>query len=427
MHRPLGAGERVPTSLSGLVTGWTRGRPLRPVAVVETRRTTQLLLDEDGPRWPRWPTTSWSARRPTAGRSTGWREVEVELVGAGPELLDASDAYLAEHGIRPSTEQRKIGTVLAHRLADYPGPGKAGRSRAASAMLHRRFAELVADLSRADCDVRRGVPDGVHQLRVTCRRLRGALATYGPLLDPAVPEPLRRELRWLARTLGAGRDAEVLHDLLRARVAGLPRPLVVGPVRRRVDRSHAARMRAAGRHARAVLTSRRYLRLLAGLARLVEAPRWAEPATRPAADVLPRLVRRDWRRLRRRVDLLDALHAAGEGLDDAARDEALHDVRKAAKRLRYACEALEPWWGDEAKALRKAAQEVTQVLGDRQDAAVARTHLRRLGREAAAAGESAFTYGVLYSREEARGERLEEEFAEVWERVRRPDLRTWLA
>lgn len=426
VHRPLGSSERVPPTLARLVTGWTRGRALHPVAVIETRRTTHLLLDGEHRSLAEVADDVVVGTPSDGGPVSAWREVEIELVEAGPDLLVAADAFLGEHGIRPSTEQRKIGTVLAHRAPEVDRPGRAGRRRAASRALQHRLGGLVADLSRADADVRRDVPDGVHQLRVTSRRLRGALATYAPLLDSAVTEPLRGELRWLARTLGEGRDAEVLHELLRGRVSELPRSQVVGPVRRRVDRSYAARRRAAAGHARTVLTSRRYLRLLTRLAALVQAPPWTVVAEQPAADVLPALVARDWRRVRRRVALLAALDAAGERADDAARDEALHDVRKAAKRLRYACEALEPWWGDEAKGLRRAAQEITQVLGDRQDASVARTHLRRVAREATAAGESAFTYGVLHAREEARGERLEEEFAAVWERVADPSLRTWL-
>ncbi|MDO9352185.1 MAG: CHAD domain-containing protein, partial [Solirubrobacteraceae bacterium] len=289
-----------------------------------------------------------------------------------------------------------------------------------------RLLSLVAELRHRDCDVRRGVDDGVHQLRVTCRRLRGALATYRPLVDREVTDPVRDELRWVARTLGDGRDAEVMHVLLRELVADLPRSQVHGPVRRRLDRTYAARLRAADRHAQRVLDSPRYRRLLGRLEALVTQPPWTEAADKPADTVLRKRVARDWNRLEERVALVHALEEAGDGTRDAAYDEALHDVRKAAKRLRYACETLEYGWGKDAKRLRKAAQEVTQVLGDRQDTAVLRVDLRRVARAAAAAGESAFTYGVLHAREEARGAQREAEFAEVWERVSRAKLRAWL-
>ena len=42
------------------------------------------------------------------------------------------------------------------------------------------------------------------------------------------------------------------------------------------------------------------------------------------------------------------------------------------------------------------------LLGDHQDGVVAREALRGLAAQAAAAGESAFTWGLLYGHEEAR-------------------------
>ncbi|CAN5363430.1 CYTH and CHAD domain-containing protein [soil metagenome] len=424
VRRPLGASHRVPAPLARAILGWTRGRAVGPVALVETRRTTRLLLDSNGEPLAEVADDVVLGTPEDASTTSAWREVEIELVGAGGGLLDAADELLAGFGIELRREQRKIGTVLATRLAKVAvaAPGGAGPTQPASRVLHHRLHDQVAELLRRDCDVRRGVDDGVHQLRVTCRRLRGALATYRPLVDMGVTESLRAELRWVARTLGDGRDAEVMHELLRSRVDAVPRRLVVGPVRRRLDRSYAQRLRAAGAHAEQVLTSRRYLRLLRRLELLVARPPWTALADEPAGEVIPRLVARDWRRLQRRVDLVLALDQG----DEVARNEALHDVRKAAKRLRYACETLEPWWGEDAKALRKAAQEVTQVLGDRQDAAVAQRDLVRVAREARAAGESTFTFGLLHAREEATGVALEAAFVEVWERVRTPDLRGWL-
>ena len=426
VHARLGATTRVPVALARMVTGWTRGRPLGPVAVIETRRTTWLLCGDDDVVLAEVADDAVVGTPADGGPATAWRELEVELVGADVDLLADADVLLAASGIVPRAEQRKVGTVLAHRLADVGGVSPATADGPAALVLHHRLTDLVAELLHRDCDVRRHVPDGVHQLRVTCRRLRGALATYRSLVDRTVTDPIRHELRWVARTLGDGRDAEVLHDRLRALVAEQPRTLVRGPVRRRLDRTYAARLRAADGHAQAVLTSRRYLRLLARLEALVTSPPFTEAAARQADDVLLDRVARDWRRLRRRVDLVQALDAAGERGDDEARDEALHDVRKAAKRLRYACEVLEPLWGEDAKALRKGAQEITQVLGERQDGAVARLDLRRIAADAAAAGENGFTYGLLHAREEAAGVAREIEFAEVWERVRHKRLRAWL-
>ena len=422
VHRPLGRDEVVPGALARQVLGWTRGRRLRPVADIETHRTTRLLLDAADGVLAEVADDRVSGRSTDGADAVAWREVEVELVGAAPEFLDDVDDVMAAADIEPRHEQRKVGSVLAHRLP--PRVAVAGPDAPAGRVLHARLAEQVAALLRADSDVRRDVPDGVHQLRVACRRLRAALATYRPLVDVDVTEPVREELRWLARALGDGRDAEVVQHQLRALVDDLPRGLVVGPVRRRVERTYADRRRAAATRAADLLVSRRYLRLLARLDLLVTSPPWTASADDPADDVLLRRVRKDLRRLRDRVAAAEEV-AETEGAG-AAHDEALHDVRKAAKRLRYACEVLEPGWGKEAKALRKAAQSVTQVLGDRQDTAVLRVDLRRIARQAAASGESAFTYGLLYGQAQATGRDREAEFDEVWRRVDRRRLRAWL-
>ena len=50
-------------------------------------------------------------------------------------------------------------------------------------------------------------------------------------------------------------------------------------------------------------------------------------------------------------------------------------------------------------------KSVQTVLGDHQDSVVARDALRNLAVQAHAAGESAFTWGLLYGQEEARGGR----------------------
>ena len=64
---------------------------------------------------------------------------------------------------------------------------------------------------------------------------------------------------------------------------------------------------------------------------------------------------------------LDELRAfADEALaPDAA--TAQHDMRIAAKRLRYALEVVGPCIGEEAKAARDAAKQLQSVLGDLHD------------------------------------------------------------
>ena len=79
------------------------------------------------------------------------------------------------------------------------------------------------------------------------------------------------------------------------------------------------------------MSSPRYTRLLAALDRLPDAV-GGKRADKPAAKILVAEIRRTHRRMRRRLD--DALAA-----DGTEADARLHEVRKAAKRVRYAAES----------------------------------------------------------------------------------------
>ena len=404
--RPLGRTHRTPpVALRRSVLPWTLGGELAPVASIETRRSIRHVLDATG------KLLAEVADDRVVGTSDGadpvmWREWEVELVDGDPELLAAVTKLLDDAGVPPSWSQRKIDRVLSF---DAVAPDL--KDDSGGALVHRRLTEQVALLRVHDSEIRRGVPDSVHQTRVTCRRLRAALATFRPLFDRTQTDPIREELRWVARSLGDARDSEVMHERLRGLVEG--EPFVVGPVRRRLRATYAAREREGKRAADELLTSGRYLSLLASLGALLADPPWTERAEDDAHDVCRQRLRKERRRLRGRVDEAHALAERG----GATHDHALHDVRKAAKRFRYAGETAAPVLGGDAEKLRHKAHQLTKILGERQDTTVTRTHLLEIAAEATDQGESALTYGRLHAREEVRGRELEAEFEKRWEKL----------
>jgi len=71
-------------------------------------------------------------------------------------------------------------------------------------------------------------------------------------------------------------------------------------------------------------------------------------------------------------------------------------------------------------------KQVQSVLGDHQDAVLARHEARALGIGAHLAGENAFTYGLLYELELHRAERLQALARQVWRRAARPKYRRWM-
>lgn len=283
-----------------------------------------------------------------------------------------------------------------------------------------RVRQQVVVLREQEPRVRRDEDDSVHKMRIAVRRLRSALSTYRPVLTPGATDALRGELRWLGVELSAARDAEVMRARLEDLVKEQPVELVMGPVAKRVDTEMSARYQAGRERALGSLDSPRYAELLSAVDALVAAPPFDERAAGTAHDELPRLLARELRRVERRAD------AAGRVTDPGLRGEALHETRKAAKRLRYAAESAVPAFGRRAQKLGKRAKRVQDVLGEHQDTVVARSTLRELGAMAYLEHENGFTFGRLHALEESRAGQLVVEYAEVVTRLpSRGQVKRW--
>jgi CHAD domain-containing protein len=410
------ARHQPPADLRRNIVAWTFNAPLVPIATIRTRRSRQDLVAGDGTVLAELADDEVTGTPEGASAPVVWREWELELVDAGPELLSAADELMARVGVRPDEVQRKILRVLGPRAPVLSLP-EVGRDLPAGRVLARRLMRQVAELKRRDSQMRRHRDEGVHHARVACRRLRSALATFRPLVDREVTDPVRDEVQWLGRALADARDSKVVRERLRDMIDEEPDDVVVGPVRSRLDTTFDDRARAAWKLVDETLASERYLALLITLDHLVADPPWTEKAGLPAEEVLPARVRKEWRRLKRRM-------AAVEDAED--RDAELHDVRKDAKRLRYAAEAVHTLWGKDAKRLAKAAKKLTSHLGEHQDTVMSRPGLLEIAADADAAGESSVTWGVLLVREEERAAELDATLPALWSKVSRKKLRRWL-
>ena len=105
---------------------------------------------------------------------------------------------------------------------------------------------------------------------------------------------------------------------------------------------------------------------------------------------------------------------AAKALDAPAspevRNDRLHEMRKATRRVRHAARATEPQFGRRARRLADRMTDLQDVLSERRDSVVARQALQDIGAAAHVAGESAFTYGILHGMERDRGEEAEQAF-----------------
>jgi CHAD domain-containing protein len=208
--------------------------------------------------------------------------------------------------------------------------------------------------------------EDVHDLRVALRRIHSTLSAGSPAYEKSAVGPLRDRVRQLIGVLGVPRDLEVLTELILPRITDpADRTLVREVLSGRHERAEAA--------ARAAISPPVLDVLDRGLERLLATPPTTERAGRDAAEEAPRFARAEVRRLAGLADHAMRLPT------DAARWEALHAVRKAAKRTRYLLEATR-----RVKATRSGAKvaELTalqDVLGNQHDLVVAADVVRRLG------------------------------------------------
>ena len=104
----------------------------------------------------------------------------------------------------------------------------------------------------------------------------------------------------------------------------------------------------------------------------------------------------------------------------------LHDVRKAAKRARYAAESVVPVFGTPAVRLAARMQKLQEILGEHQDSVVSRQVIQELAVTATGAGENGFTFGLLYAREANIAESAQQAYRPALRAAANKRVRRWL-
>ncbi|GAB2706083.1 CHAD domain-containing protein [Nocardia thraciensis] len=255
-------------------------------------------------------------------------------------------------------------------------------------------AALDADVDRllsAEPDVRQDLPDSVHQMRVATRRLRSVLRSYRKVLRRTETDDLRDELRWLAGLLGAARDAEVRAERFTALAE--ERTAAQRRAGRQLAKAERARYTSAHRAVVEELDGERYARLRERLERLrTRPPLRRKRARKGAAKHFSAVLRDDFRRVRRLV-------RDEPEVEESERTEHMHDIRKAAKRLRYSADAAAPVLDGPAEELSARAKKLQSVLGDHRDAVEAMDTIRARAVTAATRGTDTTGYDGLYEAE----------------------------
>lgn len=295
-------------------------------------------------------------------------------------------------------------------------PVLAGPEAPAGAAVRAAIDDGVRRLIAAEPEALHGDVEGVHQMRVATRRLRSDLRTFRTLIDPDWAAPLREELKWLGRALGDVRELDVLTARLRS--AAGKRAGALAPIFGPLDAQHAeARSRLD-----AALRSDRFAALKGRLMQAARRPELAVDHAHPCREVLPGLVASTWKRLARR----------GRALRRRDPEEDFHEVRIRAKRARYAAEAvapaLDPAASKAALKFAEAAKVIQDILGEHQDAVVARATVERLAAAPDGSSPDGFPRALeRLRRTQARAAReARRRFTEAWRQVDRPKRLAWL-
>jgi CHAD domain-containing protein len=411
-----GDGRRPPAEAVAMVRAFVRTGQLSPVVRMRTLRRPVELREPGGSRLAELADDDvqvLDGRRITAR----FRELEVELdEDADDDLLEQVVDRLLEAGAQAAEPTPKYLRALGGRervLGPEIVPPELDDDATVEALLRHDLASGTLRLFRHEAGVRTGEdPEAVHQARVATRRLRSTLRTFSSLLDPDWTDRLRDELKWLADLLGQVRDTDVLLERFNEHLAALPAAdAKVGPrlLAALVDQRDSARRRLL----RAMATER-YAVLLDDLVAAAAAPALLPGADRPAAQVMPPLVTKPWKRLRKQV------RKAG----DDPPDDQLHQIRIRAKRARYAAEAVEPVIGQPAEDYADAVADLQSVLGDHQDAVVGEAWLREAA--GSARRDVALVAGQLVAAERASAADTRERWRAVWKTASRKKLRAWL-
>jgi CHAD domain-containing protein len=348
-------------------------------------------------------------------RGPTFRQIEVEALSQADALMHKASDALIRAGAVPTDA-----TKLAMVLGDAPEPEivlpRTGPRISIRDVVRFAIGSGAQRLVANDPVARIGSePEAIHQARVATRRLRSDLKTLEPFLDRSAAARIRDELHWVGELLGSVRDADVLIERVEEtgrtlHLADEARSTIVSELQRDRRRSHAELVGA--------LSSRRYIGLVQALVDAAEAPPLADgvDGDRRARPRVRKLVHKSWRRVSRAV----------KRLEPEPDDAALHEIRKRAKRGRYAAELSATAIDEGAGRLADRLADLQDVLGELQDAVVAEERLASLVRDERITGEAAFAAGKLSCTIGQVGSGARDRWPAAWKAARAKRLRRWL-
>ena len=202
-------------------------------------------------------------------------------------------------------------------------------------------------------------PEGVHSMRVASRRLRSALRDFMPYLRKRGVNSVQKRLKNLAGALGEVRD----HDVALIALEEIEKraPADVSLVLKQFIDTRKEHREQAREQLKAVLDKAQLDQLQADFVAAVDSAT-STKGSQPAPQIT-------YLKMSRAVilDRLKELEKLSTDLFKPFEVETLHDMRIAAKRLRYAVELFQRCLGRSISTYAKRAARVQTALGDLHD------------------------------------------------------------
>jgi CHAD domain-containing protein len=350
-------------------------------ALLNDERKTVARLELD---WPDPPDAWHGGDLPSAPRLTiteirgytAQARRAAALLGAAPDIEPARGtvfaAALAMSGRRAAEYSNKIN-------ADITGSEPA--TEAVSTILLRLLDILEANVDGVLRDID---TEFLHDLRVSVRRTRSALKLLGGALDLNI-DRFRAEFKWLGDLTTPVRDLDVHLLDFDETAAGLKAaaPADLAPLREYLLRRRVAEFRRLARGLRSdrfrALTEDWRKELLAARnarPRRASAKGSAKPSARAAAQATVKAGAFGAQRTRAAYT---KLASKGSAITETSPPEALHDLRKLAKEVRYALEFFAPLYQpDDYDPVLGDLKKLQDCLGEYQDTQVQMEEIRAL-------------------------------------------------
>ena len=226
-------------------------------------------------------------------------------------------------------------------------------------VLDGRFSEMS---KFRDATLNWNDPEGVHSMRVASRRLRSALRDFAPYLRKRELTSTLRRIKQLADALGAVRDQDVAIDALEKLRATAPQQVsvVIGElISIREGIRSKARLDLKPIVVKEQLKQLNRVFLMAVDAATVPKAQRGQ-LSKPSqtyVDMARSII----------LDRLRELEKLSNSLYRPMKVKPLHDMRIAAKRLRYAIELFQECWGEGIAPFAAEAARLQTALGDLHD------------------------------------------------------------